>query len=48
MRIKKIQGLTIALGFVPIFCLASGITTPTGFYYPVSSENLNVSDCGRM
>jgi hypothetical protein len=47
MRIKKMQSVCVIVSLIPIFCSASGITTPTGFYYPVGSENLNVSSCGQ-
>lgn len=48
MRIKLmvITGMMFA-NIIPDICLAENITTPTGFYYPVGTEMLEVSGCGQ-
>lgn len=47
MCINKIKWLIIVVILFPVLCIASNTMTPTGFYYPVGSENLSISDCGK-
>lgn len=48
MRIRLMLWVVIALiGLFPNIGAAEITTTPTGFYYPVGSDVLNVSSCGQ-
>jgi hypothetical protein len=47
MRIRwKMAGAVLFACALPLVCSAESVTTPTGFYYPVGTDNLNVSGCG--